>query len=78
MVLAVERARVSRGLGALFGIAGTGILVTGMGKVAGVVTALLIWTVIASLALLFIPFNKVKVLHMLLFCISLWLIDIIF
>ena len=78
IVKVTKRPLVCRGLGALFGMTGTAMLIIAMGKAVGVLTALFVWTVIASLALLFAPFRKVKVIHVFLLCTSLWLIDMIF
>ena len=72
-----ERPLLSRGLGVLFGIIGTGLLIIKLGKVNGILSALCIWTAIACLVLLFAPFQKVKALHLIFAMLSLVAIEFV-
>lgn len=44
--------------------AGTFLLTQSLGVVAGVLAGLVIWMIVASLVLLFAPFQKLKALHL--------------
>ncbi|MEM6725424.1 MAG: hypothetical protein AAF598_15390 [Bacteroidota bacterium] len=61
-----ERVQLSRSLSALFFVLSTALLIFNTGPAVGVLNSFIVWMVLASLVLLFAPFPKIRLLHLVL------------